>query len=283
MPLDPQIKPIVDSMTAAAALDPPDITVAQRREKFAALPALVGPGPELDEVINRKIAGPCDEIPVRIYRNHGATGIFVYYHGGGWALCDLDTHDELCRQLALQSESTVMSVDYRLAPENPFPAAVDDSWAALVWADANRAELGGTDDSKIVVGGDSAGGNLSAVVALMARDNNLDLAAQLLVYPCVDDDDYSPSMTENGSGYILTQENIEFYIETYGADREDWRLSPLRAQSHVGVAPTLLITAEFDPLQDQGAKYAQALESAGVDVTLTNYQAWFTASSVSVP
>ena len=165
-----------------------------------------------------------------------------------------------------------MAVHYRLAPEAPFPAGIDDAWAALQWADANRGELGGHPEAKIGVGGDSAGGNFSAVMALMARDSGLDLAAQLLVYPGVEADDDSPSMTENASGYVLTAETMEWFRGCYAADPSDWRASPIRAESHVGVAPALIITAEFDPIRDQGANYAATLEAAGVDVTYTLYE-----------
>ncbi len=274
MPLDPQIAPIVETVEKAAAEGPPasELSVEDRRAGYLALVGFAGAGPDLDEVIDRAIPGPAGDIPVRIYRNAGAQGIFIYYHGGGYTIGDLDTHDEVCRQLALQSGSTVMSVHYRLAPEAPFPAGVEDSWAAVEWADANRAELGGDASAKIVVGGDSAGGNLSAVVALMARDAGVELAAQLLVYPAVDQDDDSPSMTENASGYVLTAETMAWFQDCYAAESSDWRCSPIRAESLSGVAPALVITAEFDPLRDQGARYAEALKAAGVDVTYSLYE-----------
>lgn len=274
MPLDPQIKPIVDIVEAAAAAGPPPstLTVEQRRDGYLALAGFAGKGPDLDEVIDRVVPGPAGDIPVRIYRNRDARGIFVFYHGGGYTIGDLDTHDEVCRQLALESGATLMAVHYRLAPEAPFPAGIDDAWAALQWADAHRGELGGDPDAKIVVGGDSAGGNFSAVMALMARDQGLDLAAQLLVYPGVDLDDDSPSLVENGSGYVLNAETIDWFMRCYAADPEDWRASPLRAESHAGVAPALVITAEYDPIRDQGAKYAEVLRAAGVEVVHTNYE-----------
>ncbi len=273
MSLDPQIKPIVDAVEGAAANGPPpsSLTVEERRAGYTALAGFAGAGPALDEVTNRTIPGPDGEIPVRIYRNDGASGIFVFYHGGGYTIGDLDTHDEVCRQLALESRSTVMAVHYRLAPEHPFPAGIDDAWGAMQWADAHRAELGGSPDARMVVGGDSAGGNFAAVMALMARDAGLDLAAQLLIYPGVDAEDDSPSMTENANGFILRRETMDWFGQCYAADLDDWRASPLRAPSHAGVAPALVITAEFDPLRDQGKKYADALTAAGVEVTYTNY------------
>ena len=232
---------------------------------------VAGPGPELDQVTDRTIPGPAGGIPVRLYRNDGARGVIVFFHGGGHTIGGLDTHDQVCRQLAAQSGATVVAVDYRLAPEHPFPAGLDDAWAALRWADEHRSELGGGADARLVVGGDSAGGNLSAVVALMARDAGLDLAAQLLVYPGVDVADERPSMAENGSGYILDTETLDWFRECYAADPDDWRASPLRAASLAGVAPALVITAEFDPLRDQGAAYAAKLAADGVDVTHTPY------------
>lgn len=264
MPLDPQIKPIVDAVNAAAADAPPiwEQTVQQRREGYQGLSALAGPGPELDHVSDSLVGN----VPIRTYANDGATGVFVFIHGGGYTIGDIDTHDQPCRQLALESGATVISPHYRLAPEDPFPAGVDDCWAVLQWA---RSEYPG---SKIVVGGDSAGGNLSAVMAIMARDAGLELAAQLLVYPAVDGEDDSPSMTENGTGYILSSETMEWFGAQYAADHTDWRASPIRAESLAGVAPALVITAGFDPLRDQGAAYANALRDAEVDVTYTNYE-----------
>jgi len=270
--LDPQIQPLVDVINQAAADAPPDPSLDDRRLAYLALAAIAGPGPQLDHVNDSVLPGPAGDVPVRIYRNEGASGTFVYFHGGGFTIGDLDTHDEVCRQLALQSNSTVMAVHYRLAPEAPFPAAVEDAWAALQWADAHRLELGGSPSSKIVVGGDSAGGNLSAVVALMARDSGLDLAAQLLVYPGTKSNDTSPSMIENAEGYVLDRDTVDWFMAQYDADPLDWRASPSGATSHKGVAPALVVTAQYDPLRDQGADYAQLLEAAGVRVTYSNYE-----------
>lgn len=269
MPLDPQVQPIVDAVNAASAEAPPiwEQTVEQRREAYLALSSLPGPGPDLDRVEDTTIAG----VPVRIYANDGAQGVFMFIHGGGYVIGDLDSHDQPCRQIALESGATVVAVHYRLAPEHPFPAGIEDSWAVLQWLDQNRSQFG-ADDTRIVVGGDSAGGNFSAVMALMARDAGVDLAAQLLVYPAVDQDDQSPSMTENGAGYVLTAETMDWFGAQYQADPADWRASPARATSHEGVAPALIITAEFDPLRDQGTAYARQLEAAGVSVTHTNYE-----------
>ena len=273
MPLDTQMEPIVAVVEAAVTDGPPrsSQSVAERRGAYLALSSVPGPGPELDEVSDRTVPGPVGEIPVRSYRNDGARGVVVFFHGGGHTIGGLDTHDQVCRQLATQSGATVVAVDYRLAPEHPFPAGLDDAWAGLRWADEHRSELGGSAHARLVVGGDSAGGNLSAVVALMARDAGLDLAAQLLIYPVVDMADHRPSMTENGSGYILDTETMDWFRECYAADPDDWRASPLRAASLAGVAPALVVTAEFDPLRDQGAAYAAKLAADGVEVTHTPY------------
>lgn len=267
MPLDPQIAPIVDAVNNAAAELPPvwEQTVADRRAGYLALSNIAGPGPQLDHVEDVEIAG----VPCRVYANEGANGVLLFIHGGGYVIGDLETHDQPCRQLALESGATVVAVHYRLAPEHPFPAGIEDAWAVLQALDADRDRFG--ERSKIAVTGDSAGGNFSAVLALMARDAGIDLAAQLLIYPGVDMNDDSPSMTENGEGYILTAEVMEWFMHNYAADPDDWRASPILAETHAGVAPALVITAEFDPLRDQGKAYADKLRAAGVDVTYTNY------------
>ena len=269
--IDPQLQPLLDAVNSAGRSSTEPASLQERRDGYLALSTIAGPGPDLDHVEDRSIDGPAGPIPIRVYRNDGAVGIFVFFHGGGHTIGDLDSHDEPCRRIATDANCTLVSVGYRLAPEAPFPAAVDDAWAAVRWADANRTDLGGAPDAKIVVGGDSAGGNLSAVVALKARDVGLDLAAQCLVYPGTRTDDASPSMTENGVGYLLDLETMDWFREQYAADPKDWRASPIYADSHAGVAPALVITAEYDPLRDQGADYARALEAAGVPVTYSNY------------
>ncbi|MCL4114371.1 UNVERIFIED_CONTAM: hypothetical protein GTU68_025733 [Idotea baltica] len=193
----------------------------------------------------------------------------MFIHGGGYVIGDLETHDQPCRQLARESNATVVAVDYRLAPEHPFPAGLDDAWTVFQTLAADRDNFG--TGSKLAVAGDSAGGNFSAVLALMARDAGIELAAQLLIYPAVDVDDASPSMEENGEGYLLTKEVMDWFMLNYQPDPLDWRASPLLAESHEGLAPALIITAEFDPLRDQGNAYAYKLEEAGVPVTYTNY------------
>lgn len=268
MTLDPQIAPIVEASNAAAAELPPiwDQTVEERRLAYQALADFAGPGPELDRVYDVKIAA----VNCRVYANDDANGILMFIHGGGYVIGDLETHDQPCRQLALESGATVVAVDYRLAPENPFPAGLNDAWAVLQELDATRDSYG--HGAKLAVTGDSAGGNFAAVLALMARDTGLDLAAQLLVYPAVDVEDTSPSMTDNGQGYLLTSETMAWFNHNYEPDPLDWRASPILADSHAGLAPAVIITAQYDPLRDQGIRYADKLRAAGVEALHTNYE-----------
>ncbi len=267
MSLDPQLQPLVEASIAAAAELPPiwSQTIDQRREAYLALAALAGPGPDIARVENVTIAG----VPCRVYEPEQPHGVLMFLHGGGFVIGDLDTHDEPCRQVALEASATVIAVDYRLAPESPFPACVDDAWAVYQALHADNASYG---SGPIVVTGDSAGGNLAAVVSIMARDAGIDPALQILVYPSVDVLDKSPSMAECGNGdYILTTDLIDWYAAKYAADPLDWRASPLLAKSLEGVAPALVITAEYDPLRDQGIAYARRLADSGVPVTHANY------------
>ncbi len=285
--VSPEIQPIVD-LVNAAAVDAPSIwdqSVADRRDGYHALVAAVQPGPEVAKVTHYAIDGPDGTVTMRCYQStmDPPLGIIVFFHGGGWVIGDLDTHDHVCRELTVKSDALVISVDYRLAPETPFPGAVVDSWAALQWIAQNRGGLSGDLRAPIAVCGDSAGGNLAAVMALLARDTGLDLAAQLLVYPAVDSRmNGSGSLVENGEGYVLTRETMLWFRNNYlgtGVRNEliadqrlhDWRASPLLAESLAGVAPAHIITAEFDPLRDEGTAYANALRSAGVDVAHTDY------------
>ncbi len=194
----------------------------------------------------------------------------VFFHGGGWAIGDLDTHDVLCRQLALGARCAVFSVDYRLAPEHPFPAAVEDCFSATQFV-FRHAQALQVQAERIAVGGDSAGGNLAAVVALMARDQGgPPLACQLLIYPATDQRCQHASHERNGEGYLLTKDSIRYFRAAYlpqEKDRTDWRASPLLAQSHAGLPPAFVLTAGYDPLVDEGRAYAQRLAKAGVEVS----------------
>ncbi len=280
MSLHPDIQPIVDLVNAGAAEGPPlaDQTVEMRRQSYRDLMSLVPPGPEMGSV--KDTVTDIEAIPVRVYdpkgRQGGVGGVFVYFHGGGWCIGDLETHDEVCRQLAHQSGSVVVSVDYRLAPEAVFPAAVEDAWSAFRWVrrEANRL-VGANLDAEVplAVGGDSAGANLAAVVAVMARDAGYPLAGQMLVYPAVDfrDPNRYPSQAENSEGFVLTRETMDWFEATYKPDPTSWMASVIVANSHTGLAPALIITAQYDPLRDEGEAYARVLSKAGVGVTMSRY------------
>ncbi len=213
-----------------------------------------------------------DRIAVRAYRPVSGEVLpaLVYFHGGGWTIGDLDTHDVLCRQLANGARCAVFSVDYRLAPEAPFPAAVDDCLAATrhVFSNAEKLKV---NPGQVAVGGDSAGGNLAAVVALHRQRP---LAFQLLIYPATDQRCNTDSHRRNGEGYLLTREAIEFFRRCYLPEKEhwaDWRASPLLAASHAGLPPAFVITAGYDPLRDEGREYAERLARAGVEVAYRDY------------
>jgi acetyl esterase len=221
-----------------------------------------------------EVAGAEGPLPARVYRPP-ATGelpTILFLHGGGFVIGDIDTHDNQCRLLCRETEAVVLSVGYRLAPEHPFPAAVEDTIAALRWTHAHVAELGG-DARRVAVAGDSAGGNLAAVIARLARDEGLAPAAQLLIYPATDFAGGYPSEAENAEGFFLTAADMAWFAENYAGDADvmDPRLSPLRAEDLSGLAPAIVVTAEFDPLRDQGEAYAEALEAAGVSVIRRRY------------
>jgi acetyl esterase len=191
----------------------------------------------------------------------------MYFHGGGWVVGSLDGYETSCRRLAIAADSVVVSVDYRLAPEHPFPAAVHDAWDATTWCVRAAAELG-IDPGRVIVAGDSAGGSLAAVLAIQSRDEGgPTIALQVLIYPATDLTSESPSYTRNGSGYMLTAEALRWFIERYVPDpaqRADWRASPLLHPSLAGVAPALVISAEYDPLVDENEAYVKRLKAAGV-------------------
>lgn len=218
-------------------------------------------------------------VPVRHYRPAGSSRnevlpALVYYHGGGWVIGDLDTHDVVCRTLANGARCAVLSAEYRKAPEAPFPAGVEDSFAALRFVAANAAALG-IDASRIAVGGDSAGGNLAAVVSLMSRDaGGPAISFQLLIYPATDQRMGHPSIDANGVGYLLEKKSMLYFRRHYlprEQDWLDWRASPLLARSLAGLPPALVLTAGFDPLLDEGRAYAERLAGQGVAAAHRNY------------
>lgn len=238
------------------------------------IPEVWGLPDEVDEVVDLMIPGPAGKLRVRIYRplSTEIMPVVIWFHGGGWVVGTIESHDPVCRALANRTPCVVVSVDYRLAPESPFPAGLDDAWAATQWVAREALKLGG-DASRLVVAGDSAGGNLAAAVALRARDNNLPLALQALVYPVTDFDLDSPSYIRHATGLNLTRAKMEWYWGQYlgGADGLDPEASPLRASDLTGVAPALVQVAEHDPLLSEGEAYAVRLAGAGVPLTLTRY------------
>ena len=275
MPLDPQAKLMLDQLAALNLPDFSTLTPEEARKQFDAT-RLPLPPIEIGGVENRSIPGPEGEIPIRIYTPEG-TGPFpgrVFFHGGGWVIGDLESHDALARKLALEAGCLGIAIDYRLAPESKYPAAAEDCYAATCWAAAHAAEIGG-DPGRIAIGGDSAGGNLSAVVAQMARDRSGPaLCFELLVYPVTNHDYSTLSYAENADGYFLTRSSMEWFWNHYLSEASEGQnayASPLRADSLAGLPPALVITAEFDPLRDEGEAYAEKLRQAGVPVTCTRY------------
>ena len=274
MPLDPQAKAVLDQFASMGGPQLHEMSVAQARELILGMVALAGEPESIARIENRTVPGPAGQIPVRIYTPVGTAPfpVLVYFHGGGWVIGNLDTHDGICRSLANRVGCLVVSVDYRLAPEHPFPAAPEDCYAATRWLAEHAGSLGG-DKGRIAVGGDSAGGNLAAVVALMARDRGgPKLAFQLLVYPATDTDFETRSYRENSEGYFLTRADMVWFWNHYAPRDEDRRnpyAAPLRAASLRGLPPALVITAEFDPLCDDGNAYAGRLREDGVPVRLS--------------
>ena len=274
MPLDPQAKAVLDQFASMGGPQFHEMSVAQARELILGMVALAGEPESIARVENRTVPGSAGQIPVRIYTPVGTAPfpVLVYFHGGGWVIGNLDTHDGICRSLANRVGCLVVSVDYRLAPEHTFPAAPEDCYAATRWLAEHAGSLGG-DKGRIAVGGDSAGGNLAAVVALMARDRGgPKLAFQLLVYPATDTDFETRSYRENSEGYFLTRADMVWFWNHYAPRDEDRRnpyAAPLRAASLRGLPPALVITAEFDPLCDDGNAYAARLREDGVPVRLS--------------
>lgn len=276
MALHAQCKAFLDGLAALGG--PPMHELAPEQARQMTLPReLAGEERPLHRVETRSVPGPSGPIPLRVYTPTADQRLpaLIYFHGGGFVLGTLDSSDRPCRELAYQSGCVVISVDYRLAPEHKFPAAVDDAYAATRYVAEHASELG-VDATRIAVGGESSGGNLATVVATMARDAGTpSLIFQLLVYPLTDLDDESPSMSEYGSGHFVTRELMEYFNNHYVAansDRRNPRASPLRAASLAGLPPALVMTAECDPLRDQGEAYARRLQEAGVRVTQKRYE-----------
>jgi acetyl esterase len=273
MALDPQIKALLEQLAEGGNPSPETLTVAQNRTAIAGMAPLGGAQEPMAAVSDRVAVLEGREIGLRIYTpvetNGAQLPVTVFFHGGGWVAGDLDSQDRMARGLAKQSGSIVVSVDYRLAPEHRFPAAVDDAYDVLSWVVANAGDFHG-DSDRLVVFGESAGGNIAAAaVQLAARRGGPRILLQVLAYPAVDRWDDSPSMTENAVAPVLTRSYLEWFWGCYlntpdeGADP---RVSPARAADLSGLPPAVVVTAEYDPLRDQGNRYAELLRNAGVPV-----------------
>lgn len=282
MPLDPQARAFLDRVAAAGLPSVEQMTVEEARAANLRLARLAGPPAPVAGVVDRTIPGPAGALPIRIYTPAGTSPFpaLVYFHGGGWVVGTLDVVDGPCRALAVQAGRVVISVDYRLAPEHQFPAGLEDAYAATAWVAAQAAELG-VDPAHLAVGGDSAGGNLAAAVTLLARDRGgPPLDYQLLIYPATDRDFTTASYLANADGYFLTRNaSIWFWGHYLGENQPEGPVpaadnpyvAPLRSSDLSGLPPALVITAEYDPLRDEGEAYAEKLRAAGVPVQLTRY------------
>ncbi|MFZ5731114.1 MAG: alpha/beta hydrolase [Pseudomonadota bacterium] len=282
--LDPDAAAVLNAFREAGRPPYETLTPKEAREFYLAGRVVSHPEPpEMASVQNSTIPGPGGAIPVRTYtpkqlrKYDGLAPALVFFHGGGWVIGDLDSHDVVCRTLARDGEMIVISVDYRLAPEHKFPAAVDDALATTKWVSANATSLG-IDANRISVGGDSAGGNLSAVVAIDARQNGPKIQGQLLIYPATDFAMTHPSHSEPETSCLLTHTVIRWFRDHYLnslADGETWKASPARITDMKQLPPAYVLTAGADPLRDEGDEYAKRLESAGVPVTWTTYPGQF--------
>jgi len=274
----PQVQVLLDMLDERNTPPTYGTTPEVAREQYLALTEMMDPD-EVGDTENFAIEGPAGAIPVRAYvpEGEGPFPVLVYYHGGGWVIGDLDTHENVCTALCARSETVVLSVDYRLAPENPFPAAVEDAYATAEWAAEFAGDISG-DPGRVAVGGDSAGGNLTAAVTLMAKDQDgPDLSHQLLIYPAV----ASPAVhefdshEENAEGYFLERDSMDWFYERYVESEAHARneyLAPLLTRDLSDLPPATVVTAGFDPLHDEGAEYAERLEAAGVDVEHRNFE-----------
>jgi acetyl esterase len=276
--LDPNVRSLLEMFEAQGGPPLESFPPAEARKLIRQMTDQIGGTPEpVQSIENLRIPGPDGDIPIRIYTpaSPAPRPAMVYFHGGGWVICDLDTHEVQCSAIARRAGAVVVSVDYRLAPEHKFPAAVTDSYAATIWVAANAGRLG-IDPRRISVGGDSAGGNLAAVVSLKSRDERGPaIALQALVYPVTDLSSFDTgSYREFAQGYQLTKPEMEWFRDQYLSSAEDRRhphASPLLERNLRGLPPALIITAECDPLRDEGEAYAKRLEEAGVTVTSTRY------------
>jgi len=281
--LDPDAVAVYKAFQEAGRPAYETLTPPEAREYYMQARLVANPEPpELLSAESLAIPAPHGRIPARIYtpkklrKADGLAPGLVFFHGGGWVIGNLETHDVVCRKLAHEGEMIVISVDYRLAPEHRFPAAVEDAVTATKWVAANAKGLG-IDASRLVVGGDSAGGNLAAVVSLHARENGPKLAGQLLVYPATDFSRKHPSHSEPETSILLTHTVVTWFMNNYlgDADINDWRASPARARTLADLPPAYVLTAGADPLRDEGDEYAARLKEAGVAVTYRHFPGQF--------
>ena len=280
MPLDPIVKGFLDQMAAAGGPKMSEVGPAVARETFVAMMQLVGPKDvPVGKTENLTVPGPGGPVPIRVYTPVAAgrdpMPALIYYHGGGWVIGNIDTHDGLCRMMANEGGFRVISVDYRLGPEHKYPAAIDDSFAALSWVSANAASIG-VDANRIAVGGDSAGGALAAEVAQLAKaKGGIDVACQMLLFPVTHIGAKTKSLSDFQAGYFLEKETLDWFYDCYlpaNADKSDPKISPLLAKDVSGLPPAYVMLGGFDPLHDEGLQYADKLRAAGVKVTLADYE-----------
>ena len=282
--LDPDAAAVFKAFQEAGRPAYETLTAPEARDYYMQARLVSNPEPpELKSAEPLSIPAPHGAIPARIYTpktlrtKDGLAPCLVFFHGGGWVIGNLETHDVVCRKLAHEGELIVISVDYRLAPEHKFPAAVDDAITATGWIAANASSLG-IDDARLMVGGDSAGGNLAAVVSLHARDNGSPkIAGQALVYPATEFARKHPSHREPETSVLLTHSVVGWFMNHYlgDADISDWRASPARAKTFAGLPPAYVLTAGADPLRDEGDEYAARLKEAGVPVTYKHFPGQF--------
>jgi acetyl esterase len=280
MPLDPQVQTLLQLIKQANQPEAWQLTPDQARESYLTRVNRLKVDEPIHRTQDRRIPGPGSDIPIRTYwprelKPCEKLPVLLWYHGGGFVIGSLETHDSACRMLANRADCIVVSVDYRLAPEHKFPAAVEDCEAALKWVALHAIEIGG-DPRALAVGGDSAGGNLAAAVAILAREAaHPKLAFQLLVYPCVAPEPETSSHHKFKEGYVLSRNSITYFYKQYlrsGKDAKDFRFAPLVHEDLSGLPPALVIVAGYDPLRDEGVEYARRLVEAGNRVRLTNYE-----------
>ena len=280
MPLDPQIEFVIGLVKKANAPELWQLTPDQAREQYLLRVAKLAVKEPIFRAEDRRIPGPGSHIPIRIYtpreiKPGEKLPVLLWFHGGGFVIGSLETHDSVCRMLANQADCIVVSADYRLAPEYKFPAAVEDCEAALKWVALHAVEFG-ADPQAIAIGGDSAGANLATVVAILARDaGHPKLAFQLLIYPCAAPEPETPSHYKFAEGYVLSRNTITWFFRHYQrsrADSNDFRFAPLVADDLANLPPALVLVAGYDPLRDEGVDYAKRLIEAGNRVRLVNYE-----------